>query len=209
MMELLDQFHNTMLRRDVQPGGRLIQQKDARLLRQGAGDENTLLLPAGERAERRVAMVVHPDVCEGFARDLAIPAPRAAKQPQCPVAAHHHRLQHRHGKIAVEHTLLGQVPDQGTMVTTEFLAGAVEHAQTPAERCHQPEDRAAQGSLAGPVGTDDADEFGFEDRERQVFQGNDAGKAEGGVVEADNGLSHASVGRLRVLSVASRSVCGR
>ena len=55
LAKAVEQVERLLLVPDVERGGRLVEQDDRRLLRERAGDDDALLLAAGERPEPPVA----------------------------------------------------------------------------------------------------------------------------------------------------------
>ena len=76
---LLDHGHDDLLRRGVDAVHRLVEQQDVRLLGERAGDEDALLLAAGELPDLRVGVVQHVDFGERVADDLAVVVAGAAE----------------------------------------------------------------------------------------------------------------------------------
>ena len=58
-VKMFDKFDDIVLGCNVETGRGLVQQKDLRLLRKRSGDKHTLLLAAGQMAQRRMSMCVH------------------------------------------------------------------------------------------------------------------------------------------------------
>ena len=142
-MQLLDQLHDAMLSREVQPRRRLIQEENPRLLRQGACDEHALLLPAGERAQCGIPMMVHSNLSQRFAGDVPILASRPAKETEGAVSSHHDCFEDRDGKVAVEHAFLGEIADERSVMTAKLFARTVENAECAPLGRHEAEHGAA------------------------------------------------------------------
>jgi hypothetical protein len=129
-------------------------------------------------AQRRVSVTLHSDMGERLDGNLSIGHAWTFEQAHGAVAAHHDRLEHRDGEIAIHYTLLREVADLGSVVTPQLVARAVKDMKMSTERSHQPKDGFAEGGFPGAVGTDDAHEFSRVDRQCKVFQRDDAGKSE-------------------------------
>ena len=75
--QLAEELLEVVLRRLVEAGERLIEQKDMRLLRQRAGEESALLLAAGERADLPLRERFEAHGGDGFIHRFLIFAPVA------------------------------------------------------------------------------------------------------------------------------------
>ena len=92
------------------------------------------------------------------------------------------------------------------MVAAEFFAGAIQDAEGASQRRHQAEHGPTQSCLARAVRADDPYEFRFENAQRNIFQCDNAWKAEGRVVEPNNGVGHARRRSLKCWFVGRCSV---
>jgi hypothetical protein len=147
-----------------------------------------LLLTAGEMAQRRVLVPLHPDMGERFNRDFLILRSWALEQTQCPIAAHHHRFKNRDRKVAVYDTLLREIPDLRSVVTPQFIAGAIENMEMALDGSHEAQYGSAKCGFSRSVGTDDADKLARVDGKRNVLERDDAGKSERRVIKPNDGL---------------------
>lgn len=117
-VQVLHQFDDVVLRRNIESGRRLVQQEDFRLLRQCPRNEHSLLLASGQVSQRGVLMIIHGHMGQRVHRDFPILDPRASKQAQRAVTAHHHGFEDRHREIAIDDAFLRQIADLGAMVAT-------------------------------------------------------------------------------------------
>src|SRR5262245_56998329 len=147
-MEMLNEFNDIVLGCDIEPCCRFIEQQHFRLLSECSRDKHALLLSTGQMAQGSVFVPLHPDMAERFQGNVMISSSGSLKQSHCPEAAHHHRLEDRHGEIPVHDTLLWEVPDLGSMMTAKLIAGTVENMQMPFDRGHQPQHSLAERRLA-------------------------------------------------------------
>ena len=134
--QTLEQIHDRALGRGVHPLERLIHEVDLGILHQGAGQEDALLLAAGELADLAVGEV---DACP-----LA-PAPhglsllvtsRAADPAQRAVPAHHHHVQHAGGEIPVDAAALRDIARPGVAAVRY---GPAVNEDLPRRRGHEPQ----------------------------------------------------------------------
>ena len=91
--------------------------------------------------------------------------------------------------MAFDHSFLRKVSDPGSVVATQFLAGAVEHTQGAAEGRHEAEHSPAERRFSGTVRADDPDELSLGDFQRNVFESDDAGKSQRHVIKGNNRMA--------------------
>ena len=83
-MKVLDELDHIVLGGDIQAGRRLIQYQDLGLLGQRPGNEDPLLLAAGQMTQRIIFVSLHADLGERFQCDVMILPPRTLEQPSAP-----------------------------------------------------------------------------------------------------------------------------
>lgn len=147
-MKVLYQLDNIVLGGDIQTGRRLIQYQYFRLLGQGPGDEDALLLASGQMPEGIIFVRVHSDLSQRLQRNVMILPPWTFEQAQRSVTTHHHRFEDRHRKIPIDDSFLREVADFCAMVAAELITGAVEDMKMALHWSEKPQDSAAQRRFA-------------------------------------------------------------
>ena len=97
---------------DVDAGERLVEQDDQALLRQRAGQEDALLLPAGQLADLALAEVRHADALQRLVDLAPVVAEGDAQEAHVAVAAHHHHVLDEHGEVPVDLLGLRHIGDE-------------------------------------------------------------------------------------------------
>src|SRR5574342_288644 len=95
-------------------------------------------------AERRIPMGFHFHLCQRFEGDFPIPFRRSLQQAERTVSSHHHGFKNSDGEVPIDHALLRQVADLGSMVTAQLIAGAIEDMEMPFDGSHQAQYRFAE-----------------------------------------------------------------
>ena len=141
----------------VDAGGRLVQDEQLGLGRQGLGDEGPLLLAARESHERAVRDVGQPNSLDRLVDHLAISRPGPAEEPDTwePPCGDH--LANRRGSAHPELGALGQVPDR--FAPGEPVRRLTEEERLARARPLDPENESQQCRLAAAVGSGDRDEL--------------------------------------------------
>ena len=147
-----EQMEDRLLRGGVDPREGLVEDEQLRLLGERAGEEDTLLLPAGERADlpRRECRHAHPRQCVMHAR--LVGGGRTAAEANGGVAAHQHDIMHRDGELPVHRLALRHVGDAAARLPDRRTE---EHHTAPLVRLH-PHDRVQERRLARPIRPDNA-----------------------------------------------------
>lgn len=148
VMKVLYQLDDIVLSGDIQTGRRFIQYQDLGLLGQCPGDENALLLAAGQMPESMIFMRFHSDLSQSFQCDVMILPPWTFEQAKRSVTTHHHRFEDRHRKISIDDPFLRKVADFCAMVAAELITGAVEDMKMALHWSEKPQDGAAKRRLA-------------------------------------------------------------
>ncbi len=108
----------------VDAGGRFIQEQDARRGDEGAGDEDALLLAAGEAADGLVGEVVHADFFEGVHDFGAVGFVVAAEEAFFSVEAELDDLADGDGEGPIDGVAVGDVADDVSAGTCRRLWGS-------------------------------------------------------------------------------------
>ncbi len=147
-MKVLYQLNDIVLGGDIQTGCRFIQYQDLRLLGQGPGDEDALLLAAGQMPKGIILVRFHSNLSQGFQCDVIVFLPWAIEQAECSVTTHHHCFEDRHRKIPIDDSFLREVADFGAMVAAELVTGAVEDMKMSLHWSEKSQDGTAKRRLA-------------------------------------------------------------
>ena len=168
----------------VERGGRLVEQQEVGFAGEGAGDEDALLLSAGEFGDFATGEVgdFHRVQCgvdgvvgigDGAASDAVLPAEA--------VAAHFDDFADGDGEAPVDGAGLGHIADAGAdaagraAVDQDFAAGGLERA----------EDSFEQGAFAGAVAADQGGECAARDLEVDLFEHGGTAVADGDAAQLD------------------------
>ncbi len=161
-VELPEQVKDVALQALVDVGRGLVQDEDAGLAGQGAGEQDPLQLPPREAADAAAGQVQGLHLGQGAVGDLAIgPAVAAGPEPgeSPPTRAtnprQQHRLLHRNREVAGKARVLGHI----AQLAAGLAGRAAEDPYLAALGGEQAQDEAQQGTLAAGVGTDDPDEL--------------------------------------------------
>ncbi len=107
----LQQRVELMLRRQVEPGRRLVEQQETSLRTERTRQERALLLAAGELADAASGVTRQPDELDRFVDDAPVRTGREPKEPEAARPAHHDHVAHRHRKARIELRTLRHVAD--------------------------------------------------------------------------------------------------
>ena len=157
------------MRRSVE---RLVEQQDVGGLGERPGDEDALLLAAGELADLCVAELPHPDLPKHSATRPHGRRP-AAEPPDMGVAAHQDDIPHGDRKVPVDHFALRDVGD----ARPHGDGGLAEQRDRPAHDRHEAEDGLEERALAPAIRPDDADDLTSADAVIHVAQHDLCGNA--------------------------------
>ena len=147
---------------DVQPGGRLIQQHNRRLLGQHHRNPRPLPLAAGKRVDALQRQIADPGRPHRLVHRLFIFFAPAGKQRLVRIAPAGHQLLHR--DIARGGGILRQQPDAaGNLFTGVLLDLRAVEPDMAAGRRHQAAEGAQQRRLAAAVGADNGGEVAVRD----------------------------------------------
>jgi hypothetical protein len=173
--------HHVVAGADVDPARGLVEEEQARTSEQGPGDEDPLLLPAGELADVPATQAAEPQPLEELlGRGHVVPG----RPGHCPPAdpGHQDRLPDGHREVPVHRLDLRDVAHGGPAV-----------ARDPThDRLHRAGHRLQHRGLPGAARTDDPHEVAFFDGKVDVDQHGLATVAARDLVEPDQ-LTHASL----------------
>ncbi len=146
-VQIGEQVEQLVTRRDVDAAGRFVEHEQVGFLRQRTGEEDPLLLPAGEFADVPVVEPVEPDRVDDPADPVGV-GPRQSPEP--PVAdRQRHHVEHGDGERPVDRLDLGDVADPQPAPTPDRAVPRVDDAEQGLER----------RGLAAAGGPDDPDEI--------------------------------------------------
>jgi hypothetical protein len=186
----------------VHAGDRLVEQHDARLHRQAAGELDALLQAVGQRVHGGAGQVADVDELEGLARGGAVAAllapcePQPAAQRPCPhevMAADHDVLEDRERREDAEVLEAARDPDPGQLAGRQPQeVPAVERHGATARLVHARQ-RVEQRALAGAVGTDHREQLAAGDVEADAGERGHRTEAQGEIAHRQQGLGHQAV----------------
>ena len=145
------QLDDRLLRRRVDALEGLVHEVDLGVLDERTGEEDALLLAAGELADLAAGELGHADLLERLPRGRAILGARPPHPAEPPVPAHQHDVEDARREVPVDAAALRHVGDELALLRVRPPV----HERLPGGRLHHPEDRPHQRRLAGPVGADD------------------------------------------------------
>jgi hypothetical protein len=185
LLEVFEEVEEFFLAGLIDAGGRFVEEEDLRLIDQGTGDEDALLLAAGEAADGLVGKVVHFDGLEGIEDALFLLAGEAAEEILSADESEEDDLFDRDWEVPIEDVALWDVADEGA-VGAGIAWGAAEDGDGAGIRRHDAEHEFHEGRLAAAVGTDDAEGGAIFDVEGDVLESGAAVVGERDVVDADD-----------------------
>ena len=156
--EFSDQRENLELVQDVEVRGWLIQQQDAGLLRERAGEEDALALAAGECFERPGCELAGLGQLHRIAGDPVVRPTLDLEAPQPGVAAHEDQLEGGEA-LRIGRDLGDQGQQLGDLARRERLEIDALQRDRALLVVEHVGDRPQEGRFAGPVGTDQAHEL--------------------------------------------------
>src|SRR5437763_8890339 len=171
--------------RQVEAVERLVEQQHGGPAHEGLGDEDALLLAAGDLADRTLGVgggVDQVDDLGNSALCLALATPAGpGETPSVAVEAEAHDVDAAHAQAGVEAASLRQVADVGVVG-----AGPVaQHRQRARRQRHQSEHGVDERRLAGTVGTEHGDELSGGHRQVEVLPDLPSPEADCGVARVD------------------------
>lgn len=172
---------------EVERGKGFVEEKDVGALREGAGEEGALLLPAGEGADVAVGKVGDAEFFERALDDGVVGGGEFLPKAKGGVAALADKLPHGYGEIPVDIVALGDVGEARELVLEVVVADGdrgVLGKRVPAE------ERAQKGGFAGAVGSEERGEAAAGDGGVDVVE-RDAGTVmDGEAADADDVVGH-------------------
>ena len=109
--QVFQQFHHRKFRLRINPGKGFIEQDNAALLRQRAGEEHPLLLPAGKRADLPLSEVGDAKTVKRGGNRLAVGGTRAAQHPHVAITPQHDDIFHQNREMPVDILALRHISD--------------------------------------------------------------------------------------------------
>ncbi len=154
---------------DVDTGEGFVEQDHSTVLGERAGEEDALLLAAGEFADLALAEIGHADAlkrrCDGF----MIRGFGDAHHVHVAIAAHHHDVLDENGEVPVDVLALRHIGDEVLLQRgIDRLAENRDLAPGEADEAH---DRLEQGGFAAAVDADERGDRACRDLERRIAQG--------------------------------------
>jgi hypothetical protein len=220
--EIPDERHQRVCLPGAHAGRRLVEEEDARLDREGAGQLEPLLVAVGEIPGELVAPVPEAHAVEerrdprvrlaALAAERGRPEKRADEaSPGAPVPRDPDVL--AHGEVAEEADVLECPGDAeaGARVGRERGDRAPAETHLAGRRPVEPRDDVEDGGLASAVRADDREDLAGAHRQRDARDGADAAEPDGEVLDLEEALTHrAACGRrVRPRENPPRSPCGR
>ena len=155
--QFLKENHDGLLSRRINPGERFVHEIELRILGQGPGEEDALLLTAGELADLASGVIGHAYPIERFQSRGTMRFCDAFEPADLPVAPHRHHIEGVDGKFPVHTFPLGHIADKVSLLSIGLAVD--EHA--PGSLGHEVEHGLDKRALARTVRADDADELAF------------------------------------------------
>jgi len=165
--DLLDERGDGALVRQVEAVERLVQEEELRSPNERLRDEESLLLAAGERAERTFRVALGSDERDRLAHPLCGRVGADSRQRHAPAVAvepEANEIDAADPRRRVEASSLRQVADRGVRRTW----CTAEHAHTPARQRQQAERHPEQRRLSRAVRSEHGDECARIDRQGDV-----------------------------------------
>ena len=164
VLELQQELEDGLLGGGIDAGKGLVHQIEVGLLRQRAGDEHPLLLPAGELGYLPVGKFFHAHLPQGPIRHFPVCFCQATEKVLRAVAPHERHVFYEGGEIPVYALPLRHVAH----LPAHLVERLVEHADVPSADLRQPHDALEQGRFTRSVGTGNADQFALGEGEIDV-----------------------------------------
>ena len=161
-------LHQLQLPRDVQIGGRLVQQDMPGVLGQGHGDIGFLPEAAGKRRQRPVCQIRDPHLPQRVLRNLPVHFAVPPGVFQVGESAVEHHLLHRHTGHALA---LGEIGDLFRNIPAgQARCRRLIQQNLPGSQGQDAHRRLQQGTFSRAVGADDGGQLALRQVERDVFQ---------------------------------------
>src|SRR5215211_270861 len=149
LLQTPQEVEDLMLRRGVYPRYRLVQQQHLRPLRQGAREEDALLLPARELPDALAREPGHPDGLQRLPYQLLVAIPWPLQKPQRRDPAHHGDVEGTDREVPVHVLALRYVADEPSRLPVNPSA---EHVDLTPHNGHEPEHRLSRVLFPLPLG---------------------------------------------------------
>ena len=109
--QVFQQLHHRKFRFRIHAGKRFIEQDNAALLCQGAGEKNALFLPAGERADLPLGKVSDAETLQRGGNRFAVGSTRTAQHAHVAVSPQHDDIFHQNREMPVDILALRHIGD--------------------------------------------------------------------------------------------------
>jgi len=166
----------------VQTAEGFVEQEDIRSLREGAGEEDALLLAAGEHADLAFRERQEVQFVQGRLHAFAVAGLGAAEETERGEAPLLHDFAHGDGKVPIHHLPLWQIGQARQHV----LRVRVADADLPAFERKPAEDGAQEGAFSGAVGAHDRGKAPAGDVDRHPVKGEHAAIADAEFLALDD-----------------------
>ena len=164
--EFLEQVEDDRFRAGIDAGHRLVHEVNVGLLSEGAGDEDALLLSAGELPDLAGRELGHADVFESATGDVSLLAAGATEPAEAAVGSHEDGFHDVDREVPIDGGTLRDVGD----ATTSFFNWLSLDLDVAGECRDEAEDGFDESAFAGAVGADDGGELWLVDFEVDVPQ---------------------------------------
>ncbi|BDH58847.1 hypothetical protein MTP03_37860 [Tsukamurella sp. PLM1] len=181
--ELAQERRDRRLRALVHAGEGLVEEQNARLLRDAAGHERPFALSAGQLPDLPVAVLGELDPFQGPVHRLPVRAARPPREPHPAVPPRHHDVPHRDREAPVHVLRLRHIAD-GAVAPGPRRRRPVDE-DPPGLRLDQPHDGLEQRRFARAVHADEAAHGAAAQGERRAVEGDRVAVAHGDVVDGD------------------------
>ena len=191
--DLLDERGDGALVRQVEAVERLVQEEELRSPNERLRDEESLLLAAGERAERTFRVALGSDERDRLAYACRLGIGAESRQRHAPAVAvepESHEVDAADPRGRVERPALREVADR----RIRRAGRAAEHADVAARERQQPERDLEQRRLPGAVGPEHGDERTGLHRQRDLCPDDAAAEPDLGARDLEGG-GHRAVAR--------------
>ena len=171
--ELVEQLHDLHLAGEIEERGRLVEENDRRLLREGLGDHHLLPLAVAQGLDHAVGEMADLYVLESLADDLPVLLAERAPETGVGTAAEADQLLDAH---VADLALVGQhhADHPREPLVRVFVQRAAHQSDLAAQRGLEAGKGAEQGRFARPVGAKQAGELAGSDGRVDLVSDDDA-----------------------------------
>jgi len=180
----LEEVHEVLLRRRVDPGDRLVEEEQIRLGRKRPGQEDAAPLTTRQPSDLGIRLGGHADLLEGCSDRPAIVAAGSSDRTEGGIAAHHDDVPHGDREPPVDELGLGDIGHPARLLACRMA----EHLDAAGHRRQEPGHEPQQGALAGAVRPDDREQRARLDGEVDPLEGDAIAVAGGDPAQPDIGM---------------------